>query len=202
MIAAGRVKGLFGADGEVSLVVYDFFLDHYRESDAHILKEPVFVVIDGLRVPLFFNSFKPRGVRGAVARFADIDTVTRAEELVGLEFFVPSSSGGSDFCSSSVIPSERGDNGFTDGFVGWTAELAVVDYFDDSVVRGTGDEPDRRIGEIVGFIDGPNPLFEVTVDDRSADPGTVLIPAGLVVEVDESARRIVFELPDGLLDLN
>ena len=56
------------------------------------------------------------------------------------------------------------------------------------------------IGEIVELIELPNnPLFKIIVDDRE-----VLIPARdeWVIDIDEDRKRIVMELPDGLVDLS
>lgn len=179
MTAVGRISGLYGARGEVSLTLYDTFFDFFpREalSRETIIEGPVFVVIDELRVPLFFENerageragFRLRGVRGATVRFADIDTEARAAELVGLELFVDGGGGGDS------------DDGDFDALVGWEVDL------------GNG-----STGVVVDFFDGENPLFEVEVSGGE----TVLIPAALVIEVDEDARKIFFELPEGLLDL-
>ncbi len=81
MVTAGRVSGLFGAKGELSLTLYD---DFPREPN---LEEPVFVKIDSHTVPLFFTTFARRGQRGATVLFADIDTESRAAEFIGLEFY-------------------------------------------------------------------------------------------------------------------
>ncbi len=47
--------------------------------------EPLFGIVDGLRVPFYAESFRRRGRSGALAEFADIDTPQRAAELVGME---------------------------------------------------------------------------------------------------------------------
>ena len=177
MVTAGRVVGLFGNTGELSLILYDPFpRDPNRE-------EPVFVEIDGLRVPLFFEKFARRGVRGATVVFADIDTAARASELVGREFFLR---------SSRVRNAEYDgdtDELYWDALVGWEAMV------------GEG-----RRGRIVAFHDSEmNPLVEIELDGGlNADGGTELIPAqeDFIVEVDEQARRVVFDLPEGLLGLN
>jgi 16S rRNA processing protein RimM len=168
MITAGRVAGLFGGKGELSLALYDAFpRDPNRE-------EPVFVEIDGHRVPFFFERFARRGVRGATALFADIDTQERASELVGLTFYIRAE--GSDGAVS-------GDEIYFEDLVGWKA------------VVGQG-----RTGRITAFFDSElNPLLEITLDGE-----TELIPAveEFIASIDEDRRRITFDLPDGLLGLN
>jgi 16S rRNA processing protein RimM len=174
MIAAGKVGGLFGGKGELSLVLYDSFpRDPNRE-------EPLFVEIDGHLVPLFFESFVRRGVRGATALFADIDTPARATELVGLPFYLRAAEegGGAD------------DEIYFEDLVGWEAVVGV-DH----------EEPHRKFsGRVTAFFDSElNPLLEIELDGR-----TELIPAvdEFIAAIDETHRRVTFDLPEGLLGLN
>jgi 16S rRNA processing protein RimM len=169
MITAGRVGGLFGNRGELTLILFESFpRDPNRE-------EPVFVEIDGHAVPLFFDKFARRGVRGATVVFADIDTEARALELVGREFSMHLGDGrasGSD-----------DDELYFEDLVGWEAEV------------GEG-----LTGRITAFLDSEhNPLLEISIDGEN-----ILIPAQeeFFARVDEDHRRVTFDLPDGLLELN
>ncbi len=107
MVAAGQITGLDGAKGGLTLKLFG-------EINT---EEPVFVKIEGHRVPLFFSSFRRRGANGAVAVFDDIDTPARAAELVGLEFYV------------------KGEEEVDEDFIGWPADLGggvegrVKDFF-------------------------------------------------------------------------
>jgi 16S rRNA processing protein RimM len=169
-IIAGRVGGLFGNNGELTLVLYESFP---RDPD---MEEPVFVVIDGHAVPLFFEKFARRGVRGATAVFADIDTVQRAAEFVGREFSIRPPTGRDSAVSSP-------DELYFEDMVGWEA----------GVDRG-------RTGRITAFFDNElNPLLEIELDGERE-----LIPAveDFIAEVDERRRRVTFDLPEGLLGLN
>ncbi len=174
-ITAGRVGGLFGNTGELSLILYDPFP---RDPDK---EGPVFVEIDGLWVPLFFERFARRGVRGATAVFADIDTAARASELVGREFYMSKGRGKGRGRNEGYDGDT--DELYWDGLVGWEAEV------------GEG-----RTGRITAFHDSEmNPLIEITIDGVAE-----LIPAqeDFIIEVDEKARRMVWDLPEGLLGLN
>jgi 16S rRNA processing protein RimM len=136
----------------------------------------VFVTIDGHAVPLFFESFVRRGVRGATAVFADIDNPERASELIGREFFLRlRSPGGED--------GGAGDDLYFEDLVGWEA--------------GVGD---GRRGRVTAFFDSElNPLLEMELNGE-----TELIPAReeFIAGVDEHLRRVTFSLPEGLLGLN
>ena len=83
MIAVGRIGRVFGNEGGVMVTLYANFPDDFQT------KEPLFVVIDKLAVPLFCTSLERRGQAGAIIHFDDIDTVRRAEEyLVGRELLI------------------------------------------------------------------------------------------------------------------
>jgi 16S rRNA processing protein RimM len=174
MVTAGRVSGLFGKRGELTLVLYDPFP---RDPD---IEEPVFVTIDGHAVPLCFESFVRRGVRGATAVFADIDTPGRASELVGREFFLRMRGPGGE---------QGGKELYFEDLVGWEAE-----------VEGAVPGDKSKVGRVTAFFDSElNPLLEIELDG-----GTELIPAReeFIAGVDERRRRVSFSLPEGLLGLN
>ncbi len=132
--------------------------------------EPLFVDIDGLAVPLFCASFERRGQTGAILRFDDIDSPRRAEEMLGRELMIASPE------------DEQVDDEF---------------YMEDLI--GFSVDTDGARGELTDYIDSEaNPLFEVTIGDRS-----YLIPAveEFIAHIDFDARTIRFVLPEGLLDL-
>lgn len=135
-------------------------------------EEPVYVNVDSLAVPLFFSSFERRGRSGAVVAFGDIDNDERASSLIGSEFFIV-----------RTDENDEDEGLYMEDFVGWEA------LFD------TGER-----GRITGFIESElNPLFEVTLGGAAE-----LIPASddFIAEFDETRRRVMFSLPEGLLDIN
>jgi 16S rRNA processing protein RimM len=180
MIAAGRVGGLFGNRGELSLVLYDSWPRDFK------LENPVFVEIDGHGIPLFFERFARRGVRGATAVFADIDTTGRAEELVGRTFFIRAAGVAGAAGADGEV---SGDEIYFEDLVGWEAEVG----------RGPGANT-PLVGRVTAFFDSElNPLLEISLDGQ-----TELIPAveEFIAGIDEQRRRVTFDLPDGLLGLN
>ncbi len=167
MVAAGRVGKLFGVKGELMITLYDVFP---RDFDT---EEPVFVKIDSHTVPLFFDKFQRRGRKGATVIFADIDTESRAAELVGLEFSI----------RGRADEGEADDEIYLEDLVGWDAE------FD------TG-----QFGRITDFFDSDlNPLFEVEIGGETE---LIPAADEFIVEFDEKRRKVVFSLPEGLLGLN
>ena len=63
--AVGRIAKSFGLSGEVMVRLFDTFPADFDT------KEPLFVVIDKLAVPLFCDRFERRGRRSALVVFSD-----------------------------------------------------------------------------------------------------------------------------------
>lgn len=52
------------------------------------LKEPIFILFDGLSVPFFIKSFRPKGTRKAQVRLEDIDSLEESDEIVGQKIYL------------------------------------------------------------------------------------------------------------------
>lgn len=147
-------------------------------SNFNMQRDPLFAKIDGLNVPLYLEKFERRGRAGAVVSFSDIDTSRRATELLSSELFAP---------EVDEDATESVDEEFTmEDLIGFEVDATIG----DGVVYG---------GEITEFYDSRNPLFEVTFEGGRE----VLIPAAeeFIAGIDFEQRRIVFLLPEGLLEL-
>lgn len=162
----GRVAKPFGREGELILNLFDTFPEDFD------MEEPLFAKIDSLAVPLFFDSFEPRGRSGALVRFADFDTDARAAELVGCDLYV-----------------RTGAEEETDDAV----------YMEDLVGFSVTFEGNDLSGTITDYVDSElNPLFEVTVAEKQAYVPAV---EELIAALDIERREVEFALPDGLLEL-
>ena len=165
--AAGRVSKTFGLNGELVVSLYDTF--PYENP----VGESVYVVIDGLRTPLFFKSFRRRGESKAIVVFDDLETEYRATELAGQEFF-------------AVVEPDTG-----------TADNEM--YLEDLVGYSVEIQGQTGAGKITGYIEHDlNPLFELTWNGAE-----LLIPAAddFIVAIDEKQKTLRLELPEGLLEL-
>lgn len=193
LLPVGKVGKLFGLDGGILVNLYDTFPGNMNNE------EPLFVKIDGLAVPLFTEHFERRGQKGALMRFADIDTPARAEELLGLEVFVrkPDKDGQRAGRGEGV---EFADGHDTDGGrEGDTDEL----FFDDLVgykAAVTEQGPAKPMyGTITAFLDSEmNPLLQLDVAGRE-----VFIPAAdeFITEIDTITHTVSLTIPEGLLEL-
>ena len=82
MLSIGKVLKSDGTDGSILLGLLELGLEDID------LKEPVFIVFDGLEVPFFISSIRAKGSTKAVVKFRDVDSLADAEELIGREVFL------------------------------------------------------------------------------------------------------------------
>ncbi|MBR4755664.1 MAG: hypothetical protein IK076_01845 [Bacteroidales bacterium] len=163
-----RVLKSYGTEGEI--------LMGFREIDPEDLdlKEPVFIMFDGLPVPFFIEYLSTKGVSKALVRLTGIKCLDDAEEIAGSEVFARRSSLG------HILDEEEGLS--ADMLVGWTLL----------------DEDGSEVGTVSGYepIPGNPCLYVETPDGR-----TVMVPLhdDLIVEVDEKGKKIGLRIPEGLI---
>ena len=161
-----RVLKSYGTEGEI--------LAGFRDVDPEDLnlEEPVFIMLDGLPVPFFIDSFKSKGTSKALLRLTGIKNLKDSEEIVGADIFVR---------PETVEGEEDGELSLED-LVGWSLL----------------DEEYKEVGTITGFEPIPgNPCLYVETQDGS----TAMVPLhdDLVIDIDEEALRITMMIPEGLL---
>lgn len=162
----GRIAKEFGTNGELQLNLSPEY------SIEENLSEPVFVEIDGISVPLFFKSVRPKGRAKAVVVFDDFESTKAAAQLIGLKLYAEGD--GDD--------NEEDDDDLS-SFIGFT----VID-----TTKGT-------LGPITDFLDYPgNPLFAINYNDVEV---LIPVNEDLIVKVSEKKRELTVDLPEGLLDL-
>ena len=161
-----------GTDGE--------FVMGFREiapEDIN-LKEPVFIVFDGLPVPFFIESFTKRGNTKALVRLTDIESQEDVEEIVGKAVYID---------EDNLPEMTLEDDGYA-ALIGWL------------LLTPAGEDPEgdlMEVGEITDFIDIPNnPCIEVETEN-----GAVMIPLheDLILSVDPENLEIIMQIPAGLL---
>ena len=127
--------------------------------------------IDGLLVPFFIEEYRFRSDTTCILKLEGIDTQERARQLTGCDVFF----------LRRLTPAEDEDELRWNTFIGY------------DIVDG---DADRVVGRIAAVNEQTyNILFEL-------EDGT-LIPAAedLITDVDQQARRITMQLPEGLLEL-
>ena len=164
----GYVARVHGLVGEVDFVFTDDVFDR-AETDC------LFLMLDGLPVPFFIDSYRFKNGSTAIMKFDEIDTVERAQTLCGADVYFP----------LADVP-ERDEAPLT-----WNY---LTGFLVEDVATGV-------IGT-VDYVDDRNANLLLSV--RREDGGEVLLPfhEDFLAAIDEKARRITLKLPEGLLNLN
>ena len=168
------------------------------------LKEPVFIVFDGLPVPFFIESLVKRGNSKALVHLTGIKNQEDVEEIAGKAVYIeddilPELSLEEDGFAALVgwtllmpaeIPDQVGDDEETVGEDehGWEGEKASLPALTGNLYV---------VGEITEYIDIPNnPCIEVETEN-----GAVMIPLhqDLILSVDPEYQEIIMQIPAGLL---
>ncbi len=168
LLRIARVLKSYGTEGEILVGFRD------RNPEDLNLKEPVFIIFDGLPVPFFIESFKGKGSSKALLRLTGVSDLADAEELVGSEILA----------SRSSLSGEDDEDG----------ELSLDDFIGWSLRDGDG----NLIGEITDYEPIPgNPCLYIETPGN----GTVMIPLheDFIVDIDEEDRILVLDLPEGLI---
>ena len=78
----GRIGKIHGVKGEVT---FHFTDDVFDRTDADYL----FLEVDGILVPFFFEEYRFRNDDTALVKFEGIDSAEKATELTGCDVYVP-----------------------------------------------------------------------------------------------------------------
>ena len=162
-----------GTDGELVMSVRNI-----APEDIN-LKEPVFIIFDGLPVPFFIESFTKRGNTKALVRLTDISSMEDAEEVIGKAVYVD---------DSQVPEMSLEEDGYA-ALVGWMVLTVEGELSEESDLF--------EVGEITDFMDIPNnPCLEVETEN-----GAVIIPLheDLILSIDPENQVIIMQIPAGLL---
>ena len=167
LLRIARVLKSYGTEGEI--------LVGFREIGPEDLnlKEPVFIMFDGLPVPIFIESLKGKGTSKALLRLTGVEDLEDAEELAGKDILAKRSAISGDDLDDDEISIED--------LVGWTIL----------------DKNGETIGEITDFEPIPgNPCLYVNTGGE-----TVMIPLhdDFIIDIDEEAGSISLDLPEGLI---
>lgn len=165
----GTIGKPHGVKGEVS---FHFDDDVFDRVDADYL----FLEIDGLLVPFFFDEYRFRSDDTALVVFSGIDSEEKAAELTGCDVYFPRALADSEDEEAPVSKAEI--VGFKVINATDNSEVGTIEAIDDSTL---------------------NVLFQVLTKDGKE----VLLPVSddLIKEVDRRQRTLTMEIPEGLLDL-
>ena len=169
-----------GTDGELVLGFRDI------DPEDINLKEPVFIIFDGLPVPFFIESFARRGNSKALVHLTDICSMEDVEEIAGKAVYV---------AEESLPELSLEEDGY-EALIGWMLLTPSGDMTEERLEL-TDDLEVTEVGEITDFIDIPNnPCIEVDTEN-----GAVMIPLheDLILSIDPENLEIIMQIPAGLL---
>jgi 16S rRNA processing protein RimM len=164
----GKVNKTHGIRGELSVTMY-------ADLDLQDLKCVVFDV-DGIFVPFFINSSRPRSSESELVTLDGIDSDEQASQFVGKEMYA---------LSDDLSEDDTDDDGY---------------YLDDFINYTIHDVDGSVVGVIDGYDDSTsNVLFIV----KTAENKTVYVPVApeFFVDIDHDSKLIVMNLPVGLFDI-
>lgn len=169
IIRIGQLTKPHGIKGEVTATL-DYDLDLLELSC-------VVIEIDGIYVPFFVSSVRPKSVETVILKIDDIDDEHEAKEICGHDYYA--------LRKDVDIEATLDENGgFLSDFIGF--ELR--------------NETGNRLGEITGYDDSTeNLLFELSM----AGNKKTYIPVAddLIEHIDPERRILTMRLPEGLFDL-
>lgn len=141
---------------------------------------PAVLDIDGIFVPFYAESVRPKGSFSYLVKFQGIDSEIEARELVNKTVYALRK-------ELKAFMQEEYDE-----------EYAL---YDDMIDWEVVDNEKGTIGKITD-IDTNTENELLIVETPEGDIIYVPLAEDLIVEVDEEGQRLVMNLPDGLLDLN
>ena len=171
LIAIGRYNKPHGVAGEISATI-DVDLDTLQGLSCLVTD------IDGIFVPFFVNTIRPKSVDTVLLTIDGIENEKEAARLVNRDIYALKR----DYQQESI-------DADADGY--------PLDFFIGFELR---DSDGSRVGEITDVDEQTeNAIFVV---DR--DGSEIMVPAtdDLIVEFDVDNKLMVMDLPEGLLDLN
>ena len=171
LIAIGHYNKPHGVAGEISATV-DVDVDVLRDLSCLVSE------MDGIFVPFFVNSLRPKTCETVLLTIDGIETEQQATRLVNHEIYALKR----DYRQESI-------DADADGY--------PLDYFIGFELQ---DSDGTTVGTIVQVDEQTeNAIFIVEDGDRE-----LLLPASddLIVEFDLDKKVMVMELPQGILDLN
>jgi 16S rRNA processing protein RimM len=169
IIEIGKFGKTHGIHGEINAMLDD-------DVDIESL-EKIVVKIDGINVPFFINTLRPRHGETVILSIYDIDTDKGASMFVNCPIYA--------LKSDNVKESEEDSEGmYASDLIGYT------------IVHADG----RPVGKITDINDSTeNALFVVKVPHGES----VYIPIAdeLIDEINTDKKYLVMTLPEGILDL-
>lgn len=172
---AGIFTKTHGIHGELNATL-DIPAEFFEENDFFVC------YLEGIPTPFFIESFRPKGNSSSLIKPEGVASELEVKIFVGKEFFVFKKEL-KEFLEEN--DSEEGE--YASDLIGWTIEDA---------------ESLEEIGEIIDVnLSTANPLFIVK---SKIEENMIMIPIAeeFMQEIIEEEKKLIMNLPEGLIDLN
>ncbi|MDE6342957.1 MAG: ribosome maturation factor RimM [Muribaculaceae bacterium] len=173
LTAVGKLLKTHALKGEMNMLL-DIDPEYIEENN------PVVLDVDGIYVPFYAESIRPKGNFSYLVKFEGISSEIEAKKFVNKTVYALR-----DRLKEFMLDNYDEEYALYDDLIGWTIE-------------------DTELGEIgkVAEIDTntENELFIV----ETPDGNRIFIPLteDFIVEMNEDEKKILMQLPSGLIDLN
>lgn len=174
----GHVTKTHGVNGEMCISVPDSSLCECFDPGECLIFD-----LDGIYVPFFVASSRPRGTLSVLVTLDGEDTQQKAAAFVGKEVYIES------------YPCDEDEDEECD------VDLTKRSLYASDMIGFMAYDGDKPLGRIVDLYDnGDNPLFDVYDDETQKH---ILIPVvnEFIADINLDILSVKFDLPDGLLDL-
>lgn len=162
----GYISKRVGNKGELAFVM------DVDEPSRYKKLQTVFGELNGTLVPFFIQAIQLRGTT-AVVSLEGIDSINRAEELVGTSLYLP----------LNMLPALKGKKFYFHEVPGFT--VFDTKYGEVGVIEKVLDFPQQAI-------------FQIKKGEQE-----ILIPAKeeFIIRIDRDAKKIEIQAPEGLIDI-
>ena len=166
-VKPGRIRKPHGIQGEVQLIANPAFI---KSIETGI---PLFIDIDGQRVPFFIEELKPVSDDQVILKFEFVNRIEEARAICGYDVYSEHQSGVSDISNLHDLHAVKGYSAH-DHLVG-------------------------SLGMVLSFVDNDlNPMLIVDYQGRE-----LMVPAAkeIITGINHKEKTIHFNLPEGLSSL-
>ena len=164
---AGKISKPYGLRGELSILLEP-------ETGSHIQPDhPLFIDIDGQRVPFFVEEVEILSGQQAIVKFEFIDTLEEARALSGCSLFFDPALGLQNIQSGGELESVIGYQAF--------------------------DKKSGKLGTVTDYVPhSMNPVLTIDFEGKE-----LMVPAvpEFIDRIDHGKRQLHLILPDGLISL-
>lgn len=169
IIEIGKFQKTHALKGELNALLD---VDEDYAADGH----PLIVEMDGIFVPFYAESVRPKGAESCLVKLKDVDSQEVAQQFVNKPVYALRS----ELVNYYDVPEDE----------------IVADFVGFKIV-------DRHLGEVGTVTDIDDTTANVLFVVERPDGGTVLIPVAdeFIEGIDTDAKLIHTSLPDGLIEM-